>query len=37
MSASVMCGEERRYGVDEVERWDSMRSRDWKRVVTALV
>jgi hypothetical protein len=37
MSASVTCGEERRYGVDESARADSMRSRDLKSVVTFLV
>jgi hypothetical protein len=37
MSASVGVGEERRKGIDEVERWDSRRSRELKRVVTALV
>jgi hypothetical protein len=33
-SASVGCGEERRYGVLEEERWDSRVSRELKRVVT---
>jgi len=36
-SASVGVGDEWRKGVVEVEREDSRRSRDLKRVVTALV